>query len=257
MAKFVWLSDFHFTAGGLVSGHDPRVRAKAAVDIVNAHHTDAEAVIITGDLVNRRAAEDYIALKSYLDELRLPVYLIPGNHDDRELMRRVFGLDGAFIQHDLRSADARLLCVDTLKPGESGGAYCRERRDWLTASLTEDSSPTYLFMHHPPMRLGLPMQDQDMMEDGEAFLDLISAFPHVRHMFIGHVHRPISGAVRNIPFATNRAVLYQAPAPWPDWDWNSFAPPAEPPGLGVIDIVGDQAVLHHAQLCPFEQGGGS
>ncbi|MGB0506115.1 MAG: phosphodiesterase [Pikeienuella sp.] len=256
MTKVIWLSDLHFTADGDVIGHDPRRRVSAAVEMVNELHGDAACVIISGDLVNRGTEADYAALKDHLDRLNPPYHVIPGNHDDRALMRAVFGLSGDFIQHVVELPDARLICLDTHKPRADGGEYCAARHDWLAATLASSDVPAYLFMHHPPMPLGLPMQDQDMMADGGAFLDLVSRFPQVRHLFIGHVHRPISGAVRGIPFATMRAVLYQAPAPWPEWDWESFAPGQEPPGLGVIHIDGGDVILHHAQICAYEDGTG-
>jgi Icc protein len=256
MTKVIWLSDLHFIAQNLVAGHNPRIRVDAAVQMVNEHHADAECVVISGDLVNRGTVEDYTALKAYLDKLKPPHHIIPGNHDDRALMRQVFGLSGDFIQHEVMVGTARLLCLDTHKQGADSGEYCEERSDWLKAKLRDTDRPTYLFMHHPPLQLGLPMQDQDMLEDGGAFLDLVSAYPQVRHLFIGHVHRPISGIVRGIPFSTIRAVLYQAPAPWPDWNWETFGPPAEPPGMGVLNINGEDATLHHIQICSYDTGGG-
>ena len=64
-----------------------------------------DVVLATGDLVDGGTAEEYQRLRWLLAPLPMPVYLIPGNHDDRENLRRVFDhhrylpRDGSFIQY--------------------------------------------------------------------------------------------------------------------------------------------------------------
>lgn len=98
------------------------------------------------------------------------------------------------------------------------------------------------------------MQDSDNLAEGGRFLDLIARFPAVRYLCIGHVHRPISGTVRGIPFSTMRAVLYQAPAPRPAWDWETFQPAQEVPGIGVLSIAEGDITLQFDQFCGVETG---
>ena len=71
MLKLVWLSDPHFMAEGDVLGHDPRVRLRAAVSHVNAHHRDAECCVISGDMGDRGTEADYAALVEILETLKI------------------------------------------------------------------------------------------------------------------------------------------------------------------------------------------
>jgi 3',5'-cyclic AMP phosphodiesterase CpdA len=259
MTKIIWLSDLHFTSEGSVLGHDPRIRVQAAIDFINTHHSDANHCLISGDLVNRGTVADYSALTNILKTLTIPVHPMAGNHDDRTLLRNHFDLPKTtmsdFVQYDLTMTNARVICIDTKKTGADGGEFCAERSNWLDLQLQQNpDTPTYLFLHHPPQPLGLPMQDTDCMENGAAFLDLISKYTNVKHLFIGHVHRPITGTLRGIPFATMRSVLYQAPPPQPDWTWDTFAPAPEAPQLGVIQINGTDCQLHYTQFCDFQKG---
>ena len=261
MTKLIWMSDLHFASDGDVLGHDPRARLRAAIAFINQHHADAAACVISGDLVNRGSARDYAALAELLATLDLPVLPLVGNHDDRALLRTDLPLPPDampdFVQYRVDVPWGRLLCLDTLLPGQDAGAFCNARADWLQAQIADAGDrPLYLFLHHPPMPLGLPMQDTDRMQDGDAFLDLIAGQPAVRHLFIGHVHRPITGTVRGIPYATMRSVLYQAPAPRPAWDWDSFAPAAEAPDLGVLTLTDGDVTLQYTQICPASVGTG-
>ena len=52
------------------------------------------------------------------------------------------------------------------------------------------------------------------LDDVGALLDLLEGQTHVRHLFAGHVHRPVCAIARGLPLATMKSVLFQAPAPW-------------------------------------------
>jgi 3',5'-cyclic AMP phosphodiesterase CpdA len=259
MPKAIWMSDLHFAAKGDVQGHDPKARLSAAVEHVTAHHSDSAFCIISGDLVNRGSPEDYNALKPYLDDLPCPYYPMAGNHDDRALIKATFDLPAdsmdEFIQYSVQTTHGLILCLDTQKTGSDAGEFCSVRTEWLLQKLeAAPDTPVFLFMHHPPMSLGLPMQDTDRLEDSSAFLNLIAQYSNVQYLFIGHVHRPITGTIQGIPYATMRSVLYQAPAPKPDWDWNSFQPTHEAPNLGVITLNDAGVCLHYTQFCGYKVG---
>ncbi len=257
--KAIWTSDPHFSREGLVLGHDPRVRLRAAIEHINQHHSDAGFCVISGDMVNRGALVDYQALQKALEDLKVPYLPMVGNHDDRELFKQILPLPPTcmadFVQYSVETRTGIFLFLDTQKVGSDAGELCQARRQWLKDALQNAGrAPVYIFMHHPPMRLGLPMQDTENLQNGAEFLDVITAFSCVKHLFIGHVHRSISGTVRGVPFATMRSILYQAPAPQPAWDWESFAPSSEAPNLGVLRIEESDVILQYVQFCDYAHG---
>ncbi|MEO0486317.1 MAG: metallophosphoesterase [Pseudomonadota bacterium] len=258
MARFIWLSDLHYLAEGLVQGHDPRVRLQAAISLINAHYSDAGFVVISGDMVETPTAANYAALARELSQLSIPYLPLPGNHDDRALMARHLLLpdtvmDG-FVQYEVAFDGARLVCLDTLKPGSDAGELCEARRDWLRNRLAHRVTPTLLFMHHPPMPLGLPMLDPDRLEDGDSLLTLLETSGGIDFIGTGHVHRHIYGTHRGMGFATLGSVLYQAPPPDPPWTWAGFKPSGEPPRMACVTVEGGVQVSL-IDICPYAQGG--
>lgn len=259
MLKAIWMSDLHFAQSGHVLDHDPRIRLTMALDHINANHSDASFCVVSGDMVNRGTETDYKALSTHFDKLDVPLLPMVGNHDNRALLRRHFELPATcmddFVQYTLSTPSGLIVCLDTQKTGSDAGELCAQRRSWLQSVLENaEKGPVFIFMHHPPMAVRLPMQDTEGLNDGDIFLDLISGFTCVKYLFIGHVHRPISGTVRSIPFSTMRSVLYQAPAPRPAWDWDTFKPSDEAPNLGVITISRSDVNLQYEQFCQFEDG---
>lgn len=242
MTKLIWMSDLHYQAEGHVLGEDPRARLDAALRMIRAHHLDADALVLTGDLANHGAAQHYAALAERLSELPMPVLPLVGNHDDRAALWAHLpwpaGLEG-FAQYAVDMGDARLLCLDSLVPGETAGALCAARLDWLRYELADrPDRPRYVFLHHPPGTLGLPAQDPDNLRDPGPFLSLLRATPGVVGVFAGHVHRPCHAMLSGVPVNTLRSLTLQAPPPWPSWDWDSFAPAGEVPQLGILVTEG-------------------
>ncbi len=259
MTKLIWMSDTHFSAESDVLGHDPRARLQAAIDHINDHHSDAEFCVITGDMVNRGLRADYEGLRARLAKLVVPYLPMVGNHDSRDLVRQLLPLPDScmagFIQYKVETPGGLIVCADTQKAGSDAGEVCQARSEWLQQTLLESgSTPVFLFIHHPPVPLGLPMQDTENMENGQVFMDLISGFECVKYLFIGHVHRPITGTLGRIPFSTMRSVLYQAPPPRPAWTWYTFKPGREAPSIGVIQLEGASVIMQYDQFCQYEVG---
>ncbi len=254
MTKIIWMTDPHFQNDGLIGDLNPRTRLKAATDHMNAHYSDADFMVLSGDLVGDDIEGNYTLLANYLAQSKIPVYPMVGNNDDRVGFRAHLHLPkdmmDDFIQYAIETDYGRFLCLDTHMIGSHAGQFCEARQAWLKDAL--DDKPTYIFMHHPPMDLHLPPQDSIKLQEGDTFLDLIR--DRVRHLFIGHVHRPTCGTIRGIPFATLGALSFQAPAPKPAWDWDSFVPAHEAPHYGVLYIDNGNVTLQHTQFCDYAHG---
>ncbi len=257
--QIIWLSDLHFERDGLVQGHDPRLRLDAAIAHINTHYRGAEACLITGDMVDTATHENYQDLRQRLEQLAMPWWPMTGNHDKRALflqhMPQPSGGQEGFAQYAIDLQAARLICLDSLWEGEDAGHLCDARLVWLEARLNERQEvPALIFLHHPPLDLGLPMLDPDRLQNGDTLLRLLARYPHVTQLCCGHVHRPISGRIGALSYATIRAVLYQAPPPVPAWDWDSFNPPMEAPDFGVITVSSGDISIQFAEFCPAEYG---
>ena len=258
MARIIWMSDLHFADDGPVMGHDPVARVSRAVDHVVAHYGDADCVILSGDLVNHGSDSAYLALRGHLDRIGLAYYPLMGNHDLRKHMLAALPvpedrLDG-FVQYEVTLPGLRVICLDTHIEGAGDGELCPERLDWLKQRLAEQSGvPVMIFMHHPPFDLGLPAQDETKLRDGEAFWDVIEGGDVVQ-LCMGHVHRPVCGVKRGVPFAVMKSVLLQAPAPRPNWGFDNFRTAPEPPALGVIEVNGRDVTVQFVEFCAAGDG---
>lgn len=253
--KFIQLSDLHLPANDTsLFGLNPRAQLDAAVDSILREHADAAFCLLTGDLTDAGDESAYRALAAITARLPMPVHLLPGNHDARDALLRVFpdaGTDaGGFIQRAIDTPHGRLLLLDTLDPGHPWGVYCAQRQSWLRAQLQDASVPAFFIaMHHPPLAVGIPSMDQYALRDAHTFYQLLE--PHrarIRHLFFGHLHRPIGGSWHGMPFSVVRSPNHQIALDMQPG--SEVAGCHEAPAYGVVLIDDASVVVHHHEFQP-------
>lgn len=192
----VQLSDSHI--GAEWGGGDPVARLAAAVDSVRALDTAPDAVLFTGDLADHATDDEYQQVRELLGPLGAPLYVLPGNHDDRGALRRHFdvpGADGDPVQYTADLGPLRLVVIDSTRPGEDPGELDHGRLAWLDAALSSaPETPTLLALHHAPLVTGIPAMDEvGLAAAGRRALGaVVERHPQVSRIVAGHMHRIIT-----------------------------------------------------------------
>src|SRR5260221_3197795 len=120
--RLLQFTDTHLVAqpDGALRGVVTRASVQNVLRHARAHHWNADALLLTGDLVNDDPG-GYAAVRELFGYLGKPVWCLPGNHDDADLMRRE--LAGAPFQvngcHDLGAW--RVLMVNSCVAGQAHG----------------------------------------------------------------------------------------------------------------------------------------
>ena len=159
-----------------------------------------DAVLATGDIADDHSSEGYRNFRKAMAGFGVPVFVLPGNHDDPAVMSREldegnfqycgsaeFGNWGAvFLDTHLRGSPAGNLSAVELARLESELQRFRDR-------------PTLVCLHHPPVAVGSAWLDGVGLRNASDFLKVIDRFPDVRLTLAGHVHQAfdqVRGAVR-------------------------------------------------------------
>jgi 3',5'-cyclic AMP phosphodiesterase CpdA len=220
------ISDLHIKApGALAYGKvDTAAALSRCIATLNAFSPRPDFVVISGDLADTPAEDEYRHLEALLAPLTLPYAAIPGNHDDRALMRRM--LRGPFAQTDgaLNFADEvgplDLLLVDSSVPGHPYGLLDAPTLAWLDDRLASSAErPALLFLHHPPFVTGIHHMDVQNLRNADDLGRRLGDHPRVRLVAAGHVHRSVltnfAGRPATICPAPNHAVALDLDEHWP------------------------------------------
>lgn len=194
------VSDFHIFADApetsLVRADVADAARKVVADIA-AFNPGIDAVMFTGDLTDGGSADDYALLVDILSPIKVPVFVVPGNHDKRAGLRAAFAdalpfRPGPFLNYDAEFAGIRILALDTLVDGKVEGALDPTQLAWLAGKLEKPSAAlTLILMHHPAFPSGIPTLDAMSLREGrEAFGSLIASHRGPLRILSGHIHRP-------------------------------------------------------------------
>ncbi|MCB1462933.1 MAG: metallophosphoesterase [Nitratireductor sp.] len=171
---------------------------------INALDPAPDVILHTGDIVHNGRAEEYAEAARILGRASAPVFVIPGNKDDRTNLRTAFGAQGyiaadrAFIEYVVEDFPVRLIAVDTLHTASKKGDFCATRAESLVDRIEADTTrPVAVFMHHPPFMVPvgpdpLNFETPEILENVRRTLQRSS---RVIHVFSGHVHRGTAGEV--------------------------------------------------------------
>lgn len=192
------ITDLHIRAKGAraYGGEiDTAERLAQAIDFINSFDPRPDLVLATGDLIDLGRPEEYTHLRELLDRLVVPYHVIPGNHDHRDHMRAAFA-DHAylprqgFLHYTIEDHPIRLIGLDTMDPGKTGGLMCEARTAWLAARLDEQPQrPTVIFMHHPVHDTGIIEMDGIRCEGAEAMGAVVKRHDNIERILCGHLHR--------------------------------------------------------------------
>jgi 3',5'-cyclic-AMP phosphodiesterase len=265
------LTDLHIREPGrLAYGRlDTAPYLRAAVQAIAALPQRPHAVVLTGDLTDFGRAAEYGHLADMLAPLPMPLYLLPGNHDERVQLRRSFAEhaylgDGEFVQYSvsLGGHGLRLLALDTVELGAAHGRLCSKRLQWLADALDRHrGEPVVIAMHHPPFETLIGHMDRiGLLEGAGAMAEILATHPAVERVICGHLHRTIysrigAAVVSTAPSPAHQVCLDLAPDAASAWI-------LEPPGFHLHAWLGPGRMVTHVAAVgrfdgphPFHDGG--
>lgn len=217
MTLLVQLTDTHIEApGALLYGMlDTARHLRESVEEINSMQPQPDLVMVTGDLVETPSEASYGHFAELIKPLRPPVYLLPGNHDDPQVMLEMFGDTRMFpavhatLQYTIEDFPVRILALNSHFQGSELPDFGAHRLQWLRQTLLESSRPTLIAIHHPPMKTGIGFIDMVGAQWFAGIRDVIGQHPEVALIICGHGHTDLVGRIGRVPIYMAGSTAHQ------------------------------------------------
>lgn len=227
------VSDTHFDLGTRNTERAQRVMAYLA-DL----RRRPDVIVVTGDITDSGKPEQYAEARMAL-QADIPVYAIPGNHDERSAFREVLlGVPpvDAPVNQVHRAGDLTLILLDSSDPGQSSGRIAQETYDWLAATLaaTPADAAVLLALHHPPVLLHSPIVDPIALVEPERLAAVVAGDERIVATLAGHAHTAGTSTFGGRPLLLGPSTASVLGGEW------ELAPPER-----VMDYAPEPAVALH------------
>jgi len=169
-----------------------------------------ELVVATGDLAHDASPQAYRLLQQCFSDLQVPVYCLPGNHDESAALRAHLNGAPCHSQSGLHLAGWQLAFVDSTVRGSEGGHLARRELEHLDSLLTQAAdSPAMVWLHHQPVAIGSRWLDTMAVDNSADFFQVIDRHPQVRAVVWGHVHQRFEQLRNNVALLATPSTCIQ------------------------------------------------
>ena len=229
--SFLQITDHHLLESeeqireGFVPGHALRmVMRHIAQNVADK----ADFIISTGDLVEPPTEAAYACAARLLgletsakapgpwkvntEGLRdFPMYFLPGNHDDREMVTRCLFPDSqpaALYNFTFEHKGVQFIFMDW--GPESKAVFLPETREFLTQALQSDL-PSVIVCHQHVRAIGVRWLDEFLADELDQFWDVVGAAgvrEKVLGILCGHVHITYQDEYKGIQILGLRSTAY-------------------------------------------------
>jgi Icc protein len=253
------ISDLHLRAEGVLYQGlvDSNADFARVVAHLNARAPQPDLILLSGDVVDEGQPAEYETARRLLAGLKVPVYAIPGNHDEWRAFQSAFaqqpGLpaEGPFTYAIEDAGSVRVIALDVTVPGKHHGEIMPSAMEWLARTLSQEPTrPTLIMMHQPPFECAIPYLDPYLCRNGQWLAEVVQRYANVERVLCGHVHRAMhrrfAGTIATTaPSTTTTIALQLDPAAKPA----SFH---EPPGYLLHHWRDGALITHHVLVGDFE-----
>ena len=114
-----------------------------------------DLVVASGDLSHDGSLQAYAYVRETLGTLDVPVYCLPGNHDEAAMVHSHMNSDGFHTTGNVCAGGWQLLFMDSTRAGSAGGHLADKELGKLDNALAAHPDlPPLVWLHHQPVAIG-------------------------------------------------------------------------------------------------------
>lgn len=173
-------------------------------------YSQPDLIVLTGDLCfDQGEVEIYHWIKEKLDNTDIPYLVLPGNHDNPQMMMEIFEIDYSHGDEEIYFAK-KLAKTTALFLDNSKARHSDNQKKWLKRQLHQADKNILVFMHYPPAKCGVSFMDKNYaLQDMKDIQKLFHKYEKNIYLFCGHYHTEKIIHLDNLHIAITPATYFQ------------------------------------------------
>lgn len=178
--------------------------------LIQASHTDLDFILVTGDISQTGTKESYALFQSILAEFKIPVYCLPGNHDDANLIQSLYPDSPVEHVSFIQLKRTILILINTAVLNEEFGFVKPEHLSEISNYLDQNPSKSAIVaMHHPVISTNTPWMDKITVQNAELVYKYFQQQENIKLVLNGHAHMDIKTKTSGTTFISTPSTCYQ------------------------------------------------
>jgi Icc protein len=235
--RMIQISDTHLfsdPAKALV-GVPTQESLNAVMELIKQKGGKFDLILHSGDLTQDYAKSSYFHIAEMLSVFNVPIYCVPGNHDDPKVMAEVYPYQTILSDKHIVTDHWQIILLDSHKPNSVEGFLDAKQLKYLEDCLIQHPKLHALILfHHQPIPVGSHWLDKLGLSNSEEFWNILAKYPKVNTVLFGHVHQQFEQVVNGIKCYSTPSTCFQFKRKQDEFGIEDL-----PPGYRWIELYDD------------------
>lgn len=180
------------------------------VQFLKLREKQIDLILLSGDLSQDGSKASYIYIANKMKEFAVPVYYVPGNHDDPKMITEVYPRENITHHRHIVLKHWHIILLNSQKPGAVEGYLDAAQLSFLQHCLQMyPEHHAIVVLHHHPISVGCAWLDNIGLQNADDFWAILAQFPKVHTLLFGHVHQEYQGQRNQIQYYSTPSTCIQ------------------------------------------------
>jgi len=233
----VQITDCHIfaTAEDCLQGLNTRQSFAAVSNAAVKNHHKPDLLVATGDLSQDGTTASYAYLAHEFDDMGIPTFWLPGNHDDSDAMRKHFTGKWIHAGKQVLIGKWQIVLLDSTIQGEVCGRVSATQLGFLERALKAyPDRHALVCLHHQALDCGSEWLDLKGLKDSDQLRTQLLQYDNLRAVLWGHVHQESHHIIDGVEWMSTPSSCVQFKSGSKD-----FALSSEAPGYRHLSLYAD------------------
>lgn len=238
--KIVQISDTHLYADPekALLGVKTEESFAAVVKHIQQEIPKFDLLIHSGDLSQDASLASYQRAAEILKPLQVPIYYVPGNHDDDKVMLQVYPQHTIQNHRHILLKNWQFILLDSHVPGAVHGHLNEEQLSYLQQCLEKyPEQHAIIVFHHQPVEIDAGWLNKLGLHNAKTFWEIVARYPQVKAVLFGHIHQACTQMINDVPCFGTPSTCIQFKC-----NQNEFGIEKIPPGYRWLELYTDGTI---------------
>lgn len=208
---------------------------------IKADKPSCDFVLVSGDISQSCTEKSYQLFADTVSDFNLPVFCIPGNHDDPVLLQTHFPHTPVNQISSVMMDNTLIMLVNTQVKQQQYGHVNSENIKQICDLLNNHrDKQAIIVMHHSPLNINSEWMDKIGLNNGDEFIQAVAEHDNLKLILFGHVHQAIDKKYKHIQLFATPSTCYQFKPEKADMVYDNLKP-----GYRFVKISPDGTIFSH------------